>query len=181
MVGDIAFIVQLLDHCVSTASSARRIMTIPIIRIALLLNAVLITVVGTSETEKNYAVVVDAGSTGSRAFIFGFFTDEKGHRQISSTVGTKVSPGLSEFVENPEDAVEYMLPTFLDAAQIIPKHKHISTKIYIKGTAGMRLLPEDQQTRIWDTLYEGLDNIPSLPFIVDRMSFGSLRAFVKSK
>lgn len=133
-----------------------------------------------AESEKFYALVIDAGSTGSRAFIFEFGLNEHGVRTVSSTKGKEVTPGLSYFADSPEDSVQYLLPTILDAASSIPKDRQMSTNVYIKGTAGMRLLPIDQQTKIWDALYNGLDDSPQMPFVVQRENFGSIDGYFEA-
>ena len=133
-----------------------------------------------AESEKFYALVIDAGSTGSRGFVFEFGLDQHGGRLVASMKGKKVTPGLSSFVDHPADAIEYLMPTFLDAAQIIPKNRHMSTNVYIKGTAGMRLLSVDAQTKLWDVLYDGLDNSAQMPFIVRRENFGTIDGYFEA-
>jgi len=49
-----------------------------------------------------------------------------------------------------------MLPLFNYASIIIPSEFHASTPVRIAATAGMRLLPSDEQIRVYDALYEGL-------------------------
>jgi hypothetical protein len=87
---------------------------------------------------------------------------------------------LSSFADHPQDAAEYLLPVFLDAAQHIPRQKQASTKVFVKGTAGMRLLPVDAQTKLWDALYTGLDDNPQLPFILQRENFGTIDGYYEA-
>ena len=91
-----------------------------------------------SALAQNYAVVVDAGSTGSRAFIYEFRHDANGGRHISALHVQKVMPGLSSFGEHPQDAVAYLAPLLHNAASVIDPSHHNQTKVYIKATAGMR-------------------------------------------
>ena len=128
-----------------------------------------------SSQKESYAIVVDAGSTGSRAFIFRFSLDNDGRRSITSIKGMKVMPGLSSFSKaSAEDVVGYLLPTFIDAAVIIPKSCHKSTKVYIKGTAGFRLLPEEDQLYIWNCLHDGLQSNRKVPFVIEKENLGTI-------
>jgi Golgi nucleoside diphosphatase len=128
-----------------------------------------------SSQKESYAIVVDAGSTGSRAFIFRFSLDNDGRRSITSIKGMKVMPGLSSFSKSSaDDVVGYLLPTFIDAAVIIPKSCHKSTKVYIKGTAGFRLLPEEDQLYIWNCLHDGLQSNKNVPFVIEKENLGTI-------
>lgn len=128
-----------------------------------------------SNSKESYAIVVDAGSTGSRAFIFRFSLDNDGRRSITSIKGMKVMPGLSSFSKaSADDVVGYLLPTFIDAAVIIPKSCHKSTKVYIKGTAGFRLLPEEDQLYIWNCLHNGLQSNRKVPFVIEKENLGTI-------
>ena len=129
----------------------------------------------------SYAIVIDAGSTGSRAFIFRFFITDEGKRSITSIKGMKCMPGLSSFSKAPPaDIVAYLLPTFLDAASIIPKSCHKSTKVYIKGTAGFRLLPEEEQLHIWNSLHRGLRANRNVPFVIDKENLGTIDGYFEA-
>lgn len=52
----------------------------------------------------------------------------------------------------------HLLPLFLYAADIIPTEFHASTFVHYQATAGMRLIPKDEQHLVYDALYEGLHN-----------------------
>jgi Golgi nucleoside diphosphatase len=54
----------------------------------------------------------------------------------------KVSPGLSAYDGRPLEAAAYVRPLIEHAAQVVPKDKHAETPLFIKATAGMRLLAE---------------------------------------
>lgn len=127
-----------------------------------------------NEDDSEYAIVIDAGSTGSRSFIFQFCQDEHNERIVKSTKGKKLIPGLSSFADNPIDSVEYMLPAFIKAIDIIPKDKHLTTKVFIKGTAGMRLLSDNEQERIWKELASGLTNHKDIPFFIKYENLGTI-------
>ena len=132
-------------------------------------------------TKESYAIVVDAGSTGSRAFIFRFSLDDEGKRSINSIKGMKVMPGLSSFSNSSaDDIVGYLLPTFLDAALIIPESCHESTRVYIKGTAGFRLLPDEDQYHIWNCLHHGLQSTSLVPFVIEKENLGTIDGYYEA-
>ena len=121
-----------------------------------------------------YAIVVDAGSTGSRAFIFKFTIDNHGKKTFTVQKGLKVEPGLSSFINNIDDAITYFLPIFKDAEKQIPAFSHKSTPVYIKGTAGMRLLGEENETILWNTIYNKLVNHTGFSFSIQPSNLGTI-------
>jgi len=127
-----------------------------------------------------YAVVIDAGSTGSRSFVYNITESnstpsETSSRSITSIPRAKVRPGLSTLVHNStEDIVAYMAPLLIDAAAVIPPSYYKSTQVYIKGTAGMRLLEENEQQYIWRALLEGLNRRDDIPFAIAAQQLGTI-------
>ncbi|XP_070541457.1 ectonucleoside triphosphate diphosphohydrolase 4-like isoform X2 [Ptychodera flava] len=109
-----------------------------------------------------YGIVIDAGSSGTRVFVY-FWPQHTGnpteilqiqqmrdmHRQ---PVVKKIKPGLSTFAEKPEEASEYLKPLLQYAADHIPRVKHQETPLYVLATAGLRMLPESQQTAILEDI-----------------------------
>lgn len=118
---------------------------------------------------RKYAVLVDAGSSGSRMQVYSW-TDPKLERAqreskgMDATVlpkvekGTwensgmdwslKVEPGLSSFADHPTDVGGYLKELLDHAEKIVPPSAWAETPIYVMATAGMRLLPEQQRTAI---------------------------------
>eukprot|EP01041_Mallomonas_annulata_P006732 gene6731-13630_t len=118
-----------------------------------------------------YSIVIDGGSTGSRAFVYHFFY-ENGERKVIGIEGQKVSPGISSFVTSPKDAGNYLAPVLEHCKTVIPLQFHNKTAVHFKATAGMRLLAEQDQNIILDALVEGLNDHPEVPFIISRDYFG---------
>lgn len=124
--------------------------------------------------------IIDVGSTGSRLHIFEFVAssfasssvgdiesdansnDERRVqclRRGSSKAWTPLSTFASEMDDgrlNATHVAHHMLPLFDYATIIIPPVYHSTTPVRISCTAGMRLLPPDEQNRVYDALFEGL-------------------------
>ncbi|KAK5925926.1 hypothetical protein CgunFtcFv8_021540 [Champsocephalus gunnari] len=110
----------------------------------------------------NYGVVVDCGSSGSRVFVY-YWPPHNGNphtlldiRQMKDRdrkpVVKKIKPGISTLATSPTRASDYLYPLLSFAAAHVPRSKHKETPLYILCTAGMRLLPDSQQTAILEDL-----------------------------
>jgi Golgi nucleoside diphosphatase len=130
--------------------------------------------IGFSQVIDDYAIVIDAGSTGSRCFVFHVTIDEHSHRNVSSHPCGKVVPGLSSFASHPVDSSDYIAPLLSIAASRIPAAFHSRTTVHIKATAGMRVLSELRQSIIWNSLVEGLNRRPDIPFKVSMENVGTI-------
>ncbi|XP_058061589.1 ectonucleoside triphosphate diphosphohydrolase 5 isoform X1 [Anopheles bellator] len=95
--------------------------------------------------EKIYAVVIDAGSTGSRVLAFEFhhgYLD--GRLVLDYELFQQSKPGLSAFAERPLDGAA-SIGKLLDAAKgVVPSEKLSQTPLVLKATAGLRLLKPEQ-------------------------------------
>ena len=107
-----------------------------------------------ASTASKYVVVVDLGSSGSRAFVYQFHPDGR----VTGSKGLKVLPGISEIAEARDfgRAATYLAPLFNHTKHVVPSELHSSTPIYLRATAGMRLLPAEVQLELFDTLYTDL-------------------------
>uniref|UniRef100_A0A8C5QK38 nucleoside-triphosphate phosphatase n=1 Tax=Leptobrachium leishanense TaxID=445787 RepID=A0A8C5QK38_9ANUR len=120
----------------------------------------------TEDTKLNYGIVIDCGSSGSRVFVY-FWPSHNGNphdlldiKQMrdrsSKPVVKKIKPGISTLAATPEKASDYINPLLHFAESYIPKTKHKETPLYILCTAGMRVLPESQQTAIIQNLVKDI-------------------------
>lgn len=122
----------------------------------------------------DYAIIIDAGSTGSRCFVYHVTIDMHSHRNISSHPCGKVVPGLSSFVDHPEDIGDYFSPLLSLAAERIPSEAQFGTSVFIKGTAGMRLVSEAQQAVLWKYVVSDINRRPAMPFVVASDHVGTI-------
>lgn len=147
------------------------------------------------DSARKYAVLVDAGSSGSRMQVYSWKdpriartekeqagesvkvlpTVEKG---TSDTSGRdwqlKVEPGLSSFADHPADLPAYLGPLFSHAMHTIPPSSLADTPVYVMATAGMRLLPPHKQDAILEHTCQYIQN--NTPF---RMGVGGCRDHVQ--
>jgi len=129
---------------------------------------------GHANCHENYAVVIDAGSTGSRCFVFNIKYDDMGHRTVSSARVGKKTPGLSSFIEKLPESVDHIAELLVKSRDFVPDKCTATTKVFVQGTAGMRLLTEAEQSLIWGTLIEELPKNTSIPFPIHPENFGTL-------
>ncbi len=109
-----------------------------------------------------WGVILDAGSSGTRLHVYKWKDPAKvikdgkeKHLQGLPKLETqkkwtkKIHPGVSTFGENPTDVGPDHLKSLVDhALDIIPEDKIKDTPVFLMATAGMRLLPQLQQTAL---------------------------------
>ena len=118
------------------------------------------------EADIHYAVVLDAGSSGTRAYLYSW-PDHSGDKhellkispllQDGEPMVKKTTPGLSSLGETPDNTFEYIRPLLMFASDNIPKEKHKETPLYILATAGMRLLEKEKQEAVLTNLRKGIN------------------------
>lgn len=92
-----------------------------------------------------HAVVIDAGSTGSRVLAFTFHESYIGSHLILDKELFKYNKvGLSSFAEKPEDGAKSIEKLLEEAKNEIPQEYWTNTSLLLKATAGLRLLPPDK-------------------------------------
>jgi len=111
-----------------------------------------------SLTTPFYAVVLDAGSTGSRVLGFTFFhSPVTGNLVLEDELWHEIKPGLSSFATNPTAGADTISELLEMAKDRIPADKRSSVPVTLKATAGLRLLPADQSQAIIDAVQERLE------------------------
>uniref|UniRef100_M1CVA7 Apyrase n=2 Tax=Solanum tuberosum TaxID=4113 RepID=M1CVA7_SOLTU len=96
-----------------------------------------------------YAVIFDAGSSGSRVHVFCF--DENLDlvpigNELELFVQKK--PGLSSFASDPVAAADSLLLLLKDAENVVPRNLRSNTPVRVGATAGLRQLEGDASDRI---------------------------------
>ncbi|KAL8910519.1 MAG: hypothetical protein Q9171_004215 [Xanthocarpia ochracea] len=109
-----------------------------------------------------FGVILDAGSSGTRLHIYKWI-DPSNLRKVAGTDNLqslpelktekkwtkKIHPGVSTFGATPDRiGPDHLKKLFEHALKIIPKDAVSDTPIFLLATAGMRLLPESQRSRL---------------------------------
>ncbi|KAM0756523.1 hypothetical protein T439DRAFT_309014 [Meredithblackwellia eburnea MCA 4105] len=116
---------------------------------------------------RQFGIVIDAGSSGSRVQVYSWITPDvarqlrkqnKESLEVLSRVekgvekgdgwNFKVEPGISTFSSHPELVGDYLRPLLDFARTVIPSSQHSTTPLYLLATAGMRLLPPQEQNDV---------------------------------
>jgi len=109
-----------------------------------------------------HAIVLDAGSTGSRIHIYEFQYCGDVLLVLSDEVFYEVKPGLSQYHEEPEEAGRSLKPLLERALARVPDFLQYCTPLTLKATAGLRLLPEKSVDAIMDSVRRFLKDHPFL-------------------
>ncbi|CAA2944844.1 apyrase-like [Olea europaea subsp. europaea] len=122
------------------------------------------------DTEK-YAVIFDAGSTGSRVHVFRF--DESLNLlpigdEFELFASTK--PGLSSYAADPPAAATSLKPLLEEAEDVVPTELRPDTPVRLGATAGLRLLQGDAAERILEAVRNLLKNESTLKYRDDWVS-----------
>lgn len=115
----------------------------------------------------NYIAMIDAGSSGCRAHVFryGLLGESNGPLYIlPNHESLKVKPGLSSFKDKPSAAGPSLegLVSFLKTK--VPREQWATTPIYLKATAGMRLVSRTERTAILSSVQQYLGDPALNPF-----------------
>lgn len=120
-----------------------------------------------AQVGSRYAVIVDAGSSGSRVFVYSWpdpneyrdFLDRTSRHDDLEAVPPvefdkawtkKTVPGISKFGGSKLSRLwnGHLKALMNHASSIVPPEEHYRTPVFVLATAGMRLLPEAEQKRI---------------------------------
>jgi len=98
----------------------------------------------------HYTALIDAGSSGSRMYVFQHQIDKKKIVNIELLGSQKIKPGLSTFADDPKNINNYLLPLIDFAKKTLgSKTPERAVKFYLLATAGMRLISPHQQKTIY--------------------------------
>ena len=94
-----------------------------------------------------YALMIDAGSTGSRIHIYKF-NNCGASAEYEYEVFKMTQPGLSSYAGKPEEAAKSLDVLLEEAVRVVPSSMRSCTPVAVKATAGLRLLPGSQSADI---------------------------------
>jgi len=107
------------------------------------------------QKELTYALMIDAGSTGSRLHVYTFAHCDPTPGALPKLEDEQfysLKPGLSSFAGRPVAAAESLKPLLDKAVAFVPKSEHKCTPIAVKATAGLRLTGEKESKAILDQI-----------------------------
>ncbi|XP_065157941.1 ectonucleoside triphosphate diphosphohydrolase 5 isoform X3 [Atheta coriaria] len=108
-----------------------------------------------------YAVVLDAGSTGSRVLAFSFHRAiMNGDLILDKELFEYTKPGLSAFADDPAKAAASINNLIEKAKDEIPQEYWQQTVLILRATAGLRLLPAAKANKLLDTIRELFKKVP---------------------
>jgi GDA1/CD39 (nucleoside phosphatase) family len=98
--------------------------------------------------DRVYGLMVDAGSTGTRMHTFTFTRDANQKLTLETEDFAPIKPGLSSFKEKPQTAAKSLEPLLDRARSIVPEHLWSETPIFLRATAGLRMVGEEASSAI---------------------------------
>ncbi|XP_059161170.1 ectonucleoside triphosphate diphosphohydrolase 5-like [Physella acuta] len=141
------------DACVNFINSKCIILAVLVVALTLF-SVTKITGYNQSEqsVEDVYSVVFDAGSTGSRVFVFHFHYLIRGTNKYKVTlekeVFQSVEPGISSYAHKLFEVSESLEPLLHKAVNSVPDSCKARTPVVFKATAGLRLLSKEKAENI---------------------------------
>lgn len=112
-----------------------------------------------------YAIVIDAGSTGSRIHVYKF-NNCGPTPALEYETFKAIQPGLSSFARDPTAAAASLDPLMKEALRVVPESLQKCTPVEVKATAGLRLLPGREGEAILDEVRVRLES--DYPFAVSK-------------
>ncbi|CUM65011.1 uncharacterized protein PRCAT00002630001 [Priceomyces carsonii] len=113
--------------------------------------------------QKNYAVMIDAGSTGSRVHVYEFDSCVTPPKLLNEKF-EMIEPGLSSFDTDTVGAAKSLDPLLKVALDSVPKKSQSCTPVAVKATAGLRKLGNEKSQKILDEVRRHLES--KYPFAV---------------
>jgi len=116
-----------------------------------------------------YALMIDAGSTGSRIHVYRFNncgpTPELEHEEFKMTEKTAGGSGLSSYKTDEEGAAK-SLDVLMDVAmKTVPEKLKSCSPVAVKATAGLRLLGTEMSDKILEAVRNRLETAYPFPVV----------------
>lgn len=115
----------------------------------------------------NHAILIDAGSSGSRVHVYEFSgplnpgeLPQVKPASVHDAWTMKIEPGVSSFGDHPQDLAEYLLPLLQFALDTVKTEAASETPLFLMATAGLRLLDDEERNLITSKLCEAIALFP---------------------
>lgn len=109
-----------------------------------------------------YAVMFDAGSTGTRIHVYTFIQSDKELPVLDNEMFHSVKPGLSAYADSPEMAGLTVRMLLKVAKKTVPRLEWKRTPVILRATAGLRLLAAEKARALLDQVQHVFDESPFL-------------------
>jgi hypothetical protein len=114
-----------------------------------------------------YNLLIDAGSTGSRIYIYKVNPTKNTLANIELIATQSLRPGISEFEDDPNKGKKNLTELIKKAKGIIPREDWERASLSLFSTAGMRILDSDKRKRVEKKVMEVLK--AESPFEVEKV------------
>ena len=116
-----------------------------------------------------YALMIDAGSTGSRIHVYKFNncgpTPQLENEEFKMTEKRAGGSGLSSYKSDAEGAAQSLDPLMKVAMDTVPDEYKSCSPVAVKATAGLRLLGDEMSGRILDAVRNRLETVYPFPVV----------------
>uniref|UniRef100_A0A3Q1GDS9 nucleoside diphosphate phosphatase n=1 Tax=Acanthochromis polyacanthus TaxID=80966 RepID=A0A3Q1GDS9_9TELE len=110
-----------------------------------------------------YAVMFDAGSTGTRIHVYTFIQSDSAELPVlDNEMFHSIKPGLSAYADSPEMAGQTVRMLLKVAKKTVPRLVWKRTPLVLRATAGLRLLSAEKAHAILDQVQHVFDESPFL-------------------
>ncbi|KAI4885406.1 hypothetical protein NFI96_002820 [Prochilodus magdalenae] len=108
-----------------------------------------------------YGIMFDAGSTGTRIHVYTFIQkDPEGLPIMDNEMFHSTKPGLSAYVNIPENAGHSLRQLLVVAKNTVPRVEWKRTPVVLRATAGLRNLPQAKAHALLEKVRDVLDESP---------------------
>lgn len=122
----------------------------------LLLLSVIVLLTVTVCNEIAYNIIIDAGSTGSRVYIYRYATANP-LSTLTEIANKRINPAITSYIHDTVGINNYLLELVSYAKVHIEESMWATTPIALKATAGVRVIEESKQQWIIDSVSAALE------------------------
>ncbi|KAG2178836.1 hypothetical protein INT43_001682 [Umbelopsis isabellina] len=111
-----------------------------------------------------YAIMIDAGSSGSRIHVYRF-NYCKADPELEHEQFVAIKPGLSSYKNDPVAAAKSLDQLMDEALKTVPTELHHCTPVAVKATAGLRLIGQEKADAILKAVQDRIENKYPFPVV----------------